>query len=563
MDTVIIFAVIIGLFLAVCIRCFIAEGAERKRFIVNLRRNYGKKRERRDTLPERYYFLGKYFEKHRGAYVIDEITWNDLSLLSVFDRINYTHSSCGEEYLIYRLRSPELSEGELSLSSDEEALIRYFEEHEEERVKLQTAFAKIGYTGKYSLYQYLDFLDTLSGRSNALHFIWLSVYAFGIGMLFFSPTVGFAMIILNMIIMILTYLKEKSENEPYLTSFSFILKFIRGGQNILKSLPESEENSEIRKRLSEETGKLMSVRAHSAFIDKSERATGGDPMSAIGDYLKMITHLDLIEFNMILKAVSSHVSDIDELYTTMGYLEYILSVGEYRRSLDKYTLPKFGGKGINAVNISHPLLEDAVPCSFSEEKGVLVTGSNASGKSTFLRNVALCAVLAQSVHTVPGDKYEAEFFRIYSSMSLSDDLSAGDSYYMAEIKALKRIIDAESSKGPRILCFVDEVLRGTNTVERIAASTKIMENFTCKNVFCFAATHDIELTYLLEKIYHNFHFDEEICNGDIHFSYMLKEGRATTRNAIKLLEIMGYNEEIIKEAEELAGRFMDTGVWSM
>ena len=133
---------------------------------------------------------------------------------------------------------------------------------------------------------------------------------------------------------------------------------------------------------------------------------------------------------------------------------------------------------------------------------------------------------------------------------------------MVEIKSLKRILDLLSSeKELPVLCFVDEVLRGTNTVERIAASTQILRSMAQKNCMCFAATHDIELTHLLEDDYHNYHFSETIEENDISFSYKIREGRASTRNAIRLLGIMGYEEEIIEEAEKMAGDFLATGVW--
>ena len=133
---------------------------------------------------------------------------------------------------------------------------------------------------------------------------------------------------------------------------------------------------------------------------------------------------------------------------------------------------------------------------------------------------------------------------------------------MVEIKALKRILDllSDGEEYP-VLCFVDEVLRGTNTVERIAASTEILRSMAQKSCICFAATHDIELTHLLEGIYSNYHFEEEIKDNDILFSYKILNGRATTRNAIRLLGIMGYDEGIIREAEERANTFLKTGRW--
>ena len=146
-------------------------------------------------------------------------------------------------------------------------------------------------------------------------------------------------------------------------------------------------------------------------------------------------------------------------------------------------------------------------------------------------------------------------------MSLKDDIIGGESYYMVEIKALKRIVDA-ARRDERIICFVDEVLRGTNTVERVSASTEILRylasNFGQK-IMCFAATHDIELTYLLEEIYSNYHFEEQVIDEDVLFNYELNKGRATSRNAIQLLKVMGYDDDIILRARERADRFIKTG----
>ena len=145
-------------------------------------------------------------------------------------------------------------------------------------------------------------------------------------------------------------------------------------------------------------------------------------------------------------------------------------------------------------------------------------------------------------------------------MALRDNLESGESYYIVEIKSLKRIIDA-GNNDVKILCFVDEVLRGTNTVERIAASTQILKSFAGNNTVCFAATHDIELTSLLEQEYDNYHFEEEVRDGDVFFNYELKEGKARTRNAIKLLSVMGYDKNIIDKAENMAENFIKDGVW--
>ena len=153
-------------------------------------------------------------------------------------------------------------------------------------------------------------------------------------------------------------------------------------------------------------------------------------------------------------------------------------------------------------------------------------------------------------------------YHVLSSMSLKDDILNHDSYFMVEIKALKRIFDYRSENpDKKVLCFVDEVLRGTNTVERIACATQILKAFDSDNILCFAATHDIELTDLLKEQYENYHFDEEIKEDDVLFNYLIKPGKATSRNAIRLLSLMGFPENIIDKANNMAKDFTENGVW--
>ena len=108
---------------------------------------------------------------------------------------------------------------------------------------------------------------------------------------------------------------------------------------------------------------------------------------------------------------------------------------------------------------------------------------------------------------------------------------------------------------------MDEVLRGTNTVERIAASTEILKSFSGSDVLCFAATHDIELTTLLADKFDLRHFEGHVSDNDVHFDYLIKEGPATNRNAISLLGLLGYDENIVDNAQNLADKFLTTGHW--
>ena len=96
-------------------------------------------------------------------------------------------------------------------------------------------------------------------------------------------------------------------------------------------------------------------------------------------------------------------------------------------------------------------------------------------------------------------------------------------------------------------------VRAANTAERIGASTELLKALSKERVLCFAATHDRELTVYLQEIYDNYHFEETIVDKTISFPYILTKGPSKGRNAIKLLEAFGFDEEITKKANALAG----------
>lgn len=552
-----IFLGVIALFMVfLFIRGSIDERRTKKKFRENLIKNYGQP-PFKETQWERLPAISMYFQKHKKAFYIDDITWNDLDMDRIFSQMNYACSSAGEEYLYYTLRTPSLAEKELQ---DKEALIAYFMENEQERVNMQMHFEALGRTGKFSIYDYLDYLDNLGERSNFPHYAALIAYAAGIIGLFIDDAIGLMLLILVAVLNMIFYFKEKRQNEPYLTSFSYLLRILDTADIVAKdnnTILEKENRilRENRKKFKEFTKKATWILGGNA---------GGSMTDLFMDYIRMLFHIDLIQFNRMLSIVRGQKEELDQCITTLGYIETAIIIGAYRAWLPCYALPVFTEQmQYKAVDLYHPLINNPVANSIATTKGVLLTGSNASGKSTFLKTAALNALLAQSIHTSIAKSYTGTMYKLYSSMSLKDDLVSGDSYYMVEIKSLKRILDAAVTKEYPILCFVDEVLRGTNTVERIAASTQILKSLSEEGILCFAATHDIELTHLLEGIYNNYHFEEEIVGEDVQFNYSIQDGRAVTRNAIRLLAVMGYEEDIINRANKMAKTFVDTKEWSL
>jgi len=558
-----IFAVVMA---AVIFLLFIRSWADykksEKRFIQRLYSDYGVLPEK-EYKPGRFANISHYYLSHRKGFTIDDITWNDLNMDEVFRKMNYTWSAAGEEYLYYVLRTPCTDEKELL---HREEMILFFREHADERVESQYVFRRLGGTGKFSIYDYLDYLDQLGERSNRPHYLALIFLLAAMGIMFFQLPMGLLALVCVLIYNNITYFRIKNEIDPYITSFAYIFRLLDAAKGL--KLQKAQVFREEMEQLKKSVTAMGSFQRGSVLLMSGGRMSGsGNPLDMLLDFFRMGFHLDLMKFNQMLSQVRKHIGQVDEIIGILGKIEAMIAVGAYRESLELYCIPKFGkSPSVNALKLYHPLLSDPVTNDIRTDKSVLITGSNASGKSTFLKTVAINSIFAQTIHTVLAEHYEGAMFRIASSMSLRDDVQGGESYYMVEIKSLKRILDLLSPKEPEelpfpVLCFVDEVLRGTNTVERIAASTRILQSMAQKNCICFAATHDIELTHLLERDYHNYHFSETIAANDISFSYKIMEGRASTRNAIKLLGIMGYDEKMIKEAEEMAEDFLARGVW--
>lgn len=532
----------------------------KKKFLKSLVEGYGKPSERKmgpealDTISH-YHLNG--IEKGYDGQVIDDITWNDLDMDRIYLSMDFANSQTGEEYLYDMLRKP-LKDAERLRERDR--VISYFMENQEERLAFQTCFARMGRMKNVAVSDYLKNLDQVAEDSNILHFACIVLAVISIGMVFLHPAAGFGVFFLTLIFNVATYFRRKGQINPYIATFSYLIRAIHSGRELLKVT--STEMAEYREKLKADLNELK-VLERNFFLLTTGRQMTGSLLELPLDYLRIFFHLDLIKFNNMLSAVRSHEAAIDEMFGCIGFLDAAISIGAYRASLPYWCLPEEGGKeeGYRAEQLYHPLLKDPVPSDVSTGRGILVTGSNASGKSTFLKAAALSVLFSQTIATAPAKKLRAPYFRIYSSMSIRDDILTGESYYMAEIRSLKRILDeAEKSREP-LICFIDEVLRGTNTIERIAASSQILKSLSRPGIVLFAATHDIELTYMLEDYFDNCHFSEDVLENDIRFSYKLEPGRAGSRNAIKLLSMMGYEEGIIHSAQGTAERFAESGSW--
>ncbi len=558
--------IVISLFIVLMVILALKSKADERKAIreltEKLKGDYGK-RQKRTFEPGELEKIAAYSIRilraetlREDSQYIDDITWHDLGMDDIYAAIDSCSSFSGEDKLYRWLRLPTADREEL-LYRDK--IIKHFDDSPQIRTDYGIKLSSLKMTKGRIPVESVDSLTLIRAEGNGLHYILALAALVSIAVIFIYPTIGLLSFLIVLAINISSYFRRKGEISGQIAEISYILKAIRVSKDIL--MVSDDGSLRYRQELENAVSLLYRLSGSSFLLTGGYGLTGG-VMNMLLDYIRMLFHVDLIVFNNIRNKIIDNKDAIEKMFEAIGTIDAAIAVAAFRRSLKTYCIPSFSDddKTIEIKGLYHPLLEKPVCCDITSFGGVLVTGCNASGKSTFLKAAATAVLLSQTVYTVPAERYAAPVMRLYSSMALSDDISKGESYYMAEIRSIKRIVDAAEDARPMV-CFIDEVLRGTNTVERIAASSEILREILNKGVFCFAATHDVELTSILAGCYDNYHFEEEIEGDDVHFSYKLHKGAAHSRNAIKLLRIMGYGENIVESAEQRAAAFMENGEW--
>ena len=233
---------------------------------------------------------------------------------------------------------------------------------------------------------------------------------------------------------------------------------------------------------------------------------------------------------------------------TIGTFEMLSSLSIARFENPEWIFPSFTESRVDIIakQMGHPLLHKRVRVNndFTIEQGgsvVIVTGSNMSGKSTFLRSVGVNTVLAYTGAPVCAVSFVCPIVNIYSSMRINDDLSSKISTFYAELLRIKKIVEAVKND-EQILFLLDELFRGTNSQDRHDGAVAVLHALSNKKSIGIVSTHDMELCKLAERDpdrFVNFHFEEYYRDDTLAFDYKLKNGQSTTKNAMFLLKMIG------------------------
>ena len=196
----------------------------------------------------------------------------------------------------------------------------------------------------------------------------------------------------------------------------------------------------------------------------------------------------------------------------------------------------------------HPLINQKSVVSNTAKLGdgiTIITGSNMSGKTTFLRTLAINLALLYMGAPVCAKKFKASYMKIFTSMRVTDDVAHGISTFYAEILRIKTMSEYKKSNQP-MLCLIDEIFKGTNSADRIVGAKGVITGLSAPNTMVIVSTHDFELCALAKddgSQVTNYHFEEYYEDDQLKFDYKIKDGRCTTTNARAILKMAGFDIE--------------------
>ena len=243
----------------------------------------------------------------------------------------------------------------------------------------------------------------------------------------------------------------------------------------------------------------------------------------------------------LIKTKSQLNSIYEDIKRAMTQIEVQISL-VFLYDFQTKTLPTFTKDvAIKTKNAYHPLIErsKAVKNSiFISNKSpvILITGSNMSGKSTFLRTIGINQLLALMGASVFADSFETFIGKTFTCIRVSDSLQQGSSYFYSEVVRIHNLL-SEAKKQPSLF-LIDEIFKGTNSRERLLGSQALIKALCNSKSLGFVTTHDIELTSAIKGL-ENWHFTDHTQNDILMFDYQIKKGAAKTTNALKVMKSVG------------------------
>jgi hypothetical protein len=492
-----------------------------------------------------------------GGRSLDERTWADLDLDAVFATVDRTQSTLGQHALYHRLRTAPVGDHLEAF----EALVRRMTADSVARERAQVALARLQDPQGYDVW-WLARADAVERRSWYIVFpvLTAATIVFAVLAPFWSLMPLVAALVVNVAVRYTTDVHVFT----IARSFRQCAPLIATGESL--GFLIGEDIDPIVSPLRTDVAALARLKLISRWVsgDPFMLSVNEDPLTvvfsdfvaAVYEYLNLFLLLDATGVYFAAMDLSLHGGSLARATAAAGDVDAAISIASFRASRSDWTQPEFRAAGATTelTELRHPLVDGSVPHSIAlpPGRGVLVTGSNMSGKSTFLRTVGVNAVLAQTLSTCLAREYRAPAFDVRSCIGRADDLIAGKSYYIVEVEALLELVRASDDRAPHLF-LLDELFRGTNAVERIAAGRAVLLELLArrgatKPHLVLAATHDGELADLVSETFDTYHFGDTIGPDGLMFDHRLQHGPASTRNAIALLRLHCAPDTLLAQA---------------
>jgi len=458
---------------------------------------------------------------------LDDRTWLDLDLDAVVSSIDRTHTGLGQQALYRRLRST------LSWNAADgiEQLVGRFGADASLRESAGVVLHMAGPSLGRGLW-----IITRPALIRVRWWYW-SFPVLALGMLFSLMTIPFypPALIAVLVLLVLNLLARMAtawQVPGLLAPMRQMGALIATAERLVGAVETDQgEAGGIRTGIKS----LAPLRRIARWVSR-DPFSSGELVAGVWEYLNLMFILDANALVLSAHELRRQAPVVSRVAQWVGDVDVALCVASLRAEPRDWCIPvRTGGRNAEVAGVWHPLVESPVAndAELYPGRGVIVTGANMSGKSTYLRSIGIAAVLARSLNTCPATSWRGALFGVRSLIGRADDLSAGKSYYQVEADGVVAMLEHAAGNEPTLF-ILDELLRGTNTIERLAAGEAVLRGLLAPRSSgnphaVIVATHDGELVAMLEGLYAPWHFRETLDGEALRFDYRRPRDRLDPR----------------------------------
>ncbi|WP_075590888.1 MutS-related protein [Labilibacter marinus] len=466
-------------------------------------------------------------------------TYNDLNLEEVYEQIDETQSAYGKQFFYKYLFDDSFTISNKNIKDDIDEINistkqkKRIQKHLTKANQFKDYFLVDLFFDSFSIHKYLKWLSALPPI----------LYLIGtIGIILQNPLLIAS--IIAFCINIYFYAWSKRQILYSIYGLSALKRFL----NISK-LVNGKESFKLKGISFNLTLKPIRIKAYLSVLNLQFGKDGLDIIvSTITELFKCAFNLEFFAYWICSRKILKHKKQLLQAYEKVAYIDMLIALDKLKQS------PHVCSPTITAdfnqlqiVDGWHPLVNHCVPNNFSpKQKNTLITGANMSGKSIFIKQIALNVYLGQKIDICFAQIAIIPQCPVYTYLTISDDILNGKSYYYRELERVKEILfHAQASNG---LVVIDEIFKGTNRNEQIAMGYSVLNGISETGSIVIASTHDINLLNMLNG-FNNYFFEMVKTNEEYVFNYQIQEGKNMPINAITLAKHIGLPNSIVENAE--------------